>query len=378
MPPAPRIAFSLSAADVAAGVRSRSDAAAVSDALEEIRTTPLLQPLAQKPRCTIAQPATSFAPLRFVPAPTPTPTPTPTPSLPRATPGAPALTFATMIGRRPRSVLCSLPDCDDPFHKHRTSPLPLLPAAPEHALRPQPGPSTGMLPSRGCEELQSQSGTPVDGCADQYSVRPLSTKTGCPRIIEVMHGVLFSNVLDPNCPAQDTRPGIGSKHVSPLLGDTGHIERASAWSHIAGAGIFLVYAIVRTVVADSTSPAGVSATVAAFGVVVTMLSSAIYHSTAPDMDISLLGRFLDYSSIYVGLVTTAVADIAAATNSFLNVPEIAVADIPAAGGVIFLFFMWRRTRIPARVTWARDASLGVEAAGEPCSMGSGLFKNLLR
>jgi len=363
MPPAPRIAFSLSAADVAAGVRSRADAAAVSDALQEIRSTPLVQPLVQKPRGTIAQPATSFAPLRFVPA----------PPQPQPTHAASPLTFATMVGRRPRSVLCTLPNCDDPFHKHRTSPLPLLPSAPEHiALRPQPGTSTGMLPSRSCNEPPSEGD--VNNCADQYSVRPLSEKRGCSRIMEVMHGVLFSNVLDPNCPAQDTRPGFGNKIVSPLLGPTGHIERSSAWSHVAGAVIFLAYAIARTAVAESGTPAGVSATVAAFGVVVTMISSAIYHSTAADMDISLLGRFLDYSSIYVGLVTTAVADIAVATNSFLNVPEIAVADIPAAGGVVFLFFMWRRTRIPARVTWARDASLGAAAMREPCSMGRGLFK----
>ena len=111
--------------------------------------------------------------------------------------------------------------------------------------------------------------------------------------------------------------------------------------------------------------------IAAWGVVLTMLSSSFYHSTAPDMRISVVGRFLDYSSIYFGLVTTALADIAVATNSFLNVPAIAALDIPIAGGVVFFFFLWRRTRIPAKVTWAEDTS---RVFREECPLGRGLFK----
>jgi hypothetical protein len=89
------------------------------------------------------------------------------------------------------------------------------------------------------------------------------------------------------------------------------------------------------------------------------------------MQISVVGRFLDYSSIYFGLVTTALADIAVATNSFLNVPAIAALDIPIAGAVVFFFFLWRRTRIPARITWAEDKS---RVFREECPLGRGLFK----
>jgi predicted membrane channel-forming protein YqfA (hemolysin III family) len=203
-------------------------------------------------------------------------------------------------------------------------------------------------------------------CADQYSVKPWNARRPCFwRTLEVMHGVLVSNKLDPErCPAQ------GGK-VSDLLGPTGHIERASAWTHWAGAAIFLAYAIVRQQIADTESGAGVCASVAAWGVVATMISSSFYHSTAPDMTLSLVGRFFDYSSIYLGLVTTALADIAVATNSFRNVPVIAALDIPIAGGVIFAFFLWRRVRIPAQVTWARDLS---RVPREQCPLGRGLFK----
>jgi len=352
----PRIAFSFSAEDVAAGVRERTSAATASEALREIRATPLVQP-----RHVIAQTATripsaiqpsSFAPLRFVPA--------PTPDIASTSARAPPLTFATMLGTRPRPLACTLPNCDDPFHKHRTSPLPLLPSEP--VVEPAP---TGMLPSRSCRKDVNPD---ENQCADQYSIRPLSKKRGFARFLEVLHGVLISNKLDPNCAAQ-----APDKRISHLLGPTGHIERFSAWSHIAGAVLFLVYAVVRTAVAEADTPAGFSASVAAFGVVVTMLSSAVYHGTAPDQEISVVGRFLDYSSIYIGLVTTAVADIAVATDSFKNVPDIAIADIPVAGGVILLFFLWRRIRIPSSKTWARDASLG-DVNAEPCSLGRGLFK----
>ena len=296
----------------------------------------------------------SFAPLRFVPA------PVATPDMGSTSMRAAPLTFATMLGTRPRPLTCALPNCDDPFHKHRVSPLPLLPSEP--AVEPAP---TGMLPSRSCK---NDDDARADQCADQYSIRPLSTKRGLWRFFEVVHGVLISNRLDPECASQGP-----DKRVSNLLGPTGHVERFSAWSHIVGAILFLIYAVVRSIVAEVDTPAGFSASVAAFGVVVTMLSSAIYHSTAPDREISVVGRFLDYSSIYIGLVTTAIADIAVATDSFKNVPDIAIADIPAAGGVVLLFFAWRRIRIPSWKTWARDASLG-DAHREPCSLGRGLFK----
>jgi len=351
MPPAPaRLAFQLSAADVAAGVRERTNAAAATSALHEIRSTPLLAKRTIGAGDAAAAAAAARISMRFGVGDASASASASAASSRQASPVNPALaggplTFATMVGTRPR---CAVPDCDDPRHAHHL-------AAP--TATPTATPVTTLY-GNDCAKI-------VNGtCADQYSVRPRSKKSFCPRMIEVMHGVLIANELDLQCPAQK-----GS--ISALLGPTGHVERAAAWTHIAGGGLFLAYAVGRMYLADAESPAGIAASVAAWGVVVTMVSSSFYHATAPDMKISLIGRFLDYSSIYFGIVTTAFADIAIATNSFKNVPLIAAVDIPVAGAVVFAFFLWRRTRIPARVTWNEDKS---RVFRDACPLGRGLFK----
>jgi predicted membrane channel-forming protein YqfA (hemolysin III family) len=155
-----------------------------------------------------------------------------------------------------------------------------------------------------------------------------------------------------------------------VLGPTGHIERFSAWSHWIGAVAFAVYAALRSVLLESESTAGQLATAAAITVVFTLSSSGLYHSTAPDAGLSTWSRFLDYAAIYVGLVVTSVADIAVSTRGFLNVPVETVIDIPIAGTVMLLFFLWRRWLTDPKASWGDDT----RRANTECSIGMGLFR----
>jgi predicted membrane channel-forming protein YqfA (hemolysin III family) len=202
---------------------------------------------------------------------------------------------------------------------------------------------------------------------DQYEVgesdpadpsKPL--KKGCSRLLEVVRGVLCSN----------PRP-VGSRW-STLLGPTGHYERFSAWSHIVGTVLYLGYAIVRLALPGTAEGAAqILTTVAAFGVVFVFFSSSIYHSTAPDATLAYYTRFLDYFAIYLGIVLTATADIAVATQGFRNVPVVTILDLPIAGTIVVFFFWWRRHRVAKEESWQdQHVQSSTESA---CILSHGLF-----
>jgi predicted membrane channel-forming protein YqfA (hemolysin III family) len=204
---------------------------------------------------------------------------------------------------------------------------------------------------------------------DQYEIgerdpndptRPL--KKGCSRFLEVVYGVLCTN----------PRPAVvngKSTKWSELLGPSGHYERFSAWSHIFGTLVFLAYAIVRLAIPKNNDEVEqILATVAAFGTTFVFLSSSIYHATAPDAKLAFYTRFLDFFAIYLGIVLTATADIAAATQGFRNVPIVTIVDLPIAGTIVVVFFLWRRHRVSQEDTW-----VGVHAKEGGCVFSDGLF-----
>ena len=206
---------------------------------------------------------------------------------------------------------------------------------------------------------------------DQYEIgerdpndptRPF--KKGCSRFLEVVHGVLCSN---PRPAVVNGKPTTWSK----LLGPSGHYERFSAWSHIFGTVVFLVYAIVRVAIPGNNDEVEqILTTIAAFGTAFVFLSSSIYHATAPDAELAYYTRFLDFFAIYLGIVLTATADIAVATQGFRNVPVVTILDLPVAGTIVVIFFLWRRHRTSQEETWL--------AVHEPthqggCVLSNGLF-----
>ena len=226
-------------------------------------------------------------------------------------------------------------------------------------------PEDASADSTNLTELDSTNLPPDCTFADQYAVYgPGGDQAeGCARCWQVAYGVLCANEMS-NHDSQN------KKETSSLLGKSGHVERFSAWSHWIGAIVFAIYAVVRSLVFDSESTAGQLATAAVVAIVFTLSSSGFYHSTAPDMEISTWSRWLDYASIYVGIVITSVADIAVSTKGFIEVPAQTVVDIPIAGSVMVLFFLWRRWMTGPEETWAIDSKRSFTG----CSLGMGLFR----
>lgn len=206
---------------------------------------------------------------------------------------------------------------------------------------------------------------------DQYSIGDPDhpAKGCCGRFCELLHGTLFSNVVPESRLVDSKNEPL---FFSALLGPTGHYERFSAWSHIAGFAGFAVYAIVRQIVAENrNSVEGVFASVAAWTIACVFLASSFYHSTAADPDFAMFTRIVDYAAIYIGLAVGATADIAVATRGFDNVPVVTIIDIPLAALLLILFFIWRRMRLPKDATWSADYDTVPKKV--ECTIGRGLF-----
>jgi len=200
--------------------------------------------------------------------------------------------------------------------------------------------------------------------ADQYAVGNAATpKRGLARFFELIHGVAISNDIA-------GRPG----RISTLLGPTGHYERLSFWTHVAGALLFIGYAIFRQASAGNNgSIEGGLTTASGWTIAAVFLTSSVYHGTAPDPGFSFVTRVLDYVAIYVGITVSTTADIAVATRGFQNVPVETVLDLPLAAGIIIAFFVWRRWLTPLDETW-EDHQHRVNAKKRPdCSLCIGLF-----
>lgn len=343
---AKNITFHLPVCAVHAGVEQRRTASIAADALAHVRSKPLL-PRAQC-ECNDAR-ARTFAPastprhglsMRFVPADAATPA--------ALTSNPPVLSFANMFG------------------------TPLGPNAIDSALvgiskiAPRPVANVAL----GWRRRVNAQATAELRCeyADQYEVGDpeLRAEMGCcQRFLQLLYGVLISNPI----PSRFVEAG---KLLSPLLGKDGHYERFSAWSHIVGFVAFAVYAIVRQVVSQNVSSVeGVFASVAAWAMAFVFLASSLYHCTAPDRDFAVYTRVLDYVAIYSGIVLGATADIAVATRGFDNVPIVTIVDIPIAGILLVLFFVWRRARVPRDHTWIEDFTNPPETL--ECTLGRGLF-----
>jgi hypothetical protein len=188
-------------------------------------------------------------------------------------------------------------------------------------------------------------------------------KRGLARFCELIYGVAISN---------DTtdRPG----RVSTLLGPGGHYERLSFWTHILGALLFIVYAILRqTTARDIGSIEGGLTTAAGWTIAGVFLTSSVYHGTSPDPQFAFITRVLDYVAIYIGITVCTTADIAVATRGFENVPYETIADLPVAAAIIITFFVWRRWLTPLEETWEDHQYIVNANKRIDCSLSIGLF-----
>lgn len=149
-----------------------------------------------------------------------------------------------------------------------------------------------------------------------------------------------------------------------LLGPHGHLERACAWSHLFGAGLFAFYAVfVRPQIADleMTSFAGKASLASSFVLVLTYLVSAMYHIYNTVPNVAWFVRMLDHHFIVIAMTTAAFADAAIATKDFNQAPWQTSSDGIIAGSAVIIFFAYRRLVIPAdetRLGWG-DCNLGL-------------------
>jgi len=205
---------------------------------------------------------------------------------------------------------------------------------------------------------------------DQYEVVGRPDAGFCGRLCELLHGVAIRN--EPAPPPPDP-PGRRPKtwYTSVLLGPTGHYERSSFWTHVAGAVVFAVYAMVRQIVLRTEGVDAVLTAIAAWSCVVVFLASSLYHGTSPDPHFARVARMIDFGTIYAGIALGGLADIAVATSGFVNVPYQTVLDLPLAATVVLAFFVWRRAHLPNQATWSTHGESLPE--GVECSLGRGLF-----
>lgn len=149
--------------------------------------------------------------------------------------------------------------------------------------------------------------------------------------------VLYSN------PTTDDRS-------SSAVGQTGHIERASAWTHLIASLICIIYAFVRCAVLDMTSLAAQLSGAAIVMSSITFGISTTYHVYSPVIGCAATMRNLDISAIYISLAMATVADMSLATNDFASVPFQSVSDPFLAAGVLVLYFTVRRFAVPTDET----------------------------
>ncbi|MGZ0213762.1 MAG: hemolysin III family protein [Actinomycetales bacterium] len=127
-----------------------------------------------------------------------------------------------------------------------------------------------------------------------------------------------------------------------VVGPTGHLERASAWTHVLAAALFVGYAFARIWLIDQHTLAsqlsGVSITLTAF----MFATSVLYHvfSTVPACAPHM--RNIDHLAIYMSMGIASVADAALVTNGFADVPLQCALDPILATTALSAFFMARR------------------------------------
>lgn len=139
-----------------------------------------------------------------------------------------------------------------------------------------------------------------------------------------------------------------------LLPQRGHLETASAVTHLWSAIAFLGYAVARAATVDLNTTRGLFLVLSAFFGSITFFGSTLYHVTTPDDQLAQIGRQVDFVAIYAGVVAAFTADLCIVTKSFSNVPLVAILDLPLAVTLVAAFFAYRRYVLPGETTLVRE------------------------
>lgn len=155
---------------------------------------------------------------------------------------------------------------------------------------------------------------------------------------------------------------IKERRKLSFLGQHGHIERASAWTHLIGAVGFFLFALLRqTTGLNSTSVSGRLSTVTCVTVSITFAVSTAYHTLGTTRWLAPIARMFDHGAIDVALAVACTTDTSVATLDFHDVPWQTLVDSCGVAAVILCFFVYRRLVLPAEdteIAWG-DCRLGL-------------------
>ena len=142
----------------------------------------------------------------------------------------------------------------------------------------------------------------------------------------------------------------GAADSKSAVGKFGHLERASAWTHLIPCIVFILAAILRLVLLPVNSTRAVLSGVSIAAVGLTFGASTMYHIYSAVPGYAHWTRTLDHSAIAVSMSLATVADLAVVTLDFAGVPLQTLLDPLLAMAVIVGFFISRRFFVPANET----------------------------
>jgi len=170
--------------------------------------------------------------------------------------------------------------------------------------------------------------------------------------------VLISNPPKGN---EQRKRRVAQVRTFSLLGQNGHIERMNAWTHLVGALLFFVFSLVRPLTLDSSSLSGRLASYSSAVLVITFAVSTAFHTGGTVRWLSPILRMFDHGAIDVALAVACTTDASVVTLDFKGVPWQTAVDSLGVALVILLFFMYRRSVLPAsdtEISWG-DCVLGL-------------------
>ncbi len=213
--------------------------------------------------------------------------------------------------------------------------LPFLPL-PTQSRRFPPDPLQ-LVPAQECEECEECDLDTIGKPQDQYSIAYTNAVSACWR-------VLFRNSV-PRSKSAAFRAAATKvrKNKRHLLGPTGHIERANAWTHLLGGVGFAVFAVLRPLLEfDTQTSSGVLSQAVAIATAATFFVSTSYHVFSTVRQLQPWLRSLDHGIIYLSLAIAATADTAVVTLNFTATPWQTVFDVLVAAVLLLGFFTYRR------------------------------------
>jgi len=157
-------------------------------------------------------------------------------------------------------------------------------------------------------------------------------------------------------------PTPGQDRSSSVVGKTGHLERASAWTHLLAFVAFAVYALARVWLIDAHSFASQLSGLAIVLNAIMFAVSVVYHvySTVPGCASAM--RNIDHLVIYMAMGVAGAADAALVTVDFRDAPVQALADPLVGATCLGAYFAVRRWIVPRDET--RDFQFN-----DVCSLG---------